>query len=506
MNNYPLSPEEFTALQDRIRAYKEDIDLSTFIRETDSSYYKDETKSTRTNHILKKDYPNSDQAEEVISCWKRKSDHGSGHYMYANKLDSKDSGSIVEWVKSRNQTTSIIKVDEIISNYKNQPQLIRDKVAKADKITAAPETGRNVKVAQFFNLSPLNNREYLHKRGIEDKVLDSKEFAGRVFNEVVNTQGGMTFTNTAFPIFAKSGDVIGIERKNYGYHDPERSFSRSAAGSEKEAGVWNSKHSAGTPVNKVFLCEAPIDCLSYHQLKNNGTDKTVYFASNGPWTNTQIDIVQSFINSEKPDKVILAHDNDTQGYKYNIHMAGQICRPVDYIEKNGDKPIAGSGILTDDTAIKVTCTNAGRYQVKLNFDISYANQQQGQAILSDLQRKFKDLGVNEEGLQKFDAKVTKQGPNNAEMDVYFPNSTFELGQARDLVIGARKMENYLVVEKPRNKDWNLDLKDFIEKSQNQVKGVDKGDKDSVLSTGDVISKSMIKSFQSDVNNDLGLSR
>ncbi|WP_291122546.1 toprim domain-containing protein [Flavobacterium sp. UBA6046] len=501
MSNYPLSADEFKILQERVRGYKQDIDLSTFIRETNGAYYKDENKSTRTNHILRKDYPNSDHAEEIISCWKRKSDNGPGHYMYANKLDSSDSGSIVEWVKSRNYTQSIIDVDKVISSYLNQPQLVKDKVAKADKITAAPDTGRNVKVAQYFNLSPLNQRDYLHKRGIEDRVLDSKEFSGRVFNEIVNTKGGSTFTNTAFPIFSKTGDVIGIERKNYGYHDPERSFSRSAAGSEKEAGLWNSKHSPGTTVDKLFLCEAAIDCLSHHQLKHNGTDKVVYMASNGPWTTTQIDIVQSFINSEKPAKIILGHDNDPQGYKYNIHMAGQICRPTDYIEKSGDKPVAGSGIITEDTAVKVACTNAGRYLVKLNFDISYNNPEEGTKILEGLKQKFKELGVNEEGFQKFDAKVTKQGPNNAEMDVFFPNSTFELGQARDLVIGVRKMENYIVIEKPRDKDWNLDLKDSIEKSQNLYKGNDKGDKDSILSTGDIIPKSMVKSFQSELKKE-----
>lgn len=509
MSNFPLSSEEYQKLISRVRGYKEDIDLSTFIRETDSSFYKDDEKSTRTNHLLRKNYPDSDHAQEVISCWKRKGDGGLGHYMYANKLDDKDKGSIVEWVKSRNHTTSLIKVDEIISGYLNQPQLIKDKVAKADKITAAPETNRNIKAAQYFNLSPFVDRTYLHNRGISDKVLDSKEFNGRVFNEVVTTKAGSKFTNTAFPIFSKSGDVIGIERKNVGYHDPERSFTRSAAGSEKAAGLWTSKHAPGTPVDKLFLCEAAIDCISHHQLKHNGVDKNVYMASNGPWTDTQIDIVQSFVNSERPEKIILGHDNDPQGYKFNIHMAGQICRPVDYVEKIGDKPVPGSGILTDDTSIKVTCTNAGRYLVKLNFDISYANAQEGKNILDGLKDKFKAFGNNEEGLPKFDVKVTKQGPNNAEMDVFFPNSNPELGHARDLVIEVRKMENYLVVDKPKNKDWNLDLKDELEKSQNSSISNDKGLKEVKLTTGEVIPENVIKSFHSvkiDKSEDLGLGR
>jgi hypothetical protein len=424
--------------------------------------------------------------------------------MYANKMDSADKGSIVEWVKNRNNTQSILKVDEIIAGYLNQPQVVKDKVAKADKITAAPEAGRNVKAVQYFNLAPFNDRTYLHNRGLTDHVLDSKEFSGRVFNEEVVTKGGSKFTNTAFPIFSKSGDVIGIERKNVGYHDPERSFSRSAAGSEKASGLWSSKHVPGTPVDKLFLCEAAIDCLSYHQLKHNGSDKNVYMASNGPWTNTQIDIVQSFINAEKPTKVILGHDNDPQGYKFNIHMAGQICRPIDYVDKIAGKPAPGSGIVTEDTAIKVSCTNSGRYQVKLNFDISYPNVDEGKKVLEGLKDRFKALGINDEGLPKFDAKVTKQGPNNAEIDVYFPNSTFELGQARDLVIDVRKMENYIVIDKPRNKDWNLDLKDDLEKTQ-ALSMKNEGNKDAKLSTGEVIPENVIKSFK-DQSQDFDMGR
>lgn len=503
--NYPLDDKQFAQLRDRIRSYKEEIDISLYIRHTDPGFEKDRHHSTASNHVLDKKDPGTGKSLEVISCWRRRDDsNGKGHYMYANKLDHFDKGSIVEYIKSRHHTSSLLEVDKILSAYKNQLSLFDEVKSNREKIKPAQEIPRGIQVAKYFNLEPLRDRSYLHFRGIDDSIIDSPEFKGKIFNSTFKTKAtGKEFVNTAFPIISASGEIIGMEQKNFSYSQGNGSWGASAAGTSKGRGVSVSNLRPNTKMDKLILAEAFLDCASHFALKEKPLigKSNFYVSSNGAWSPEQLDIVQSLINAHNPKNVVLANDNDPQGYKYNIHLAGQICRPVDYLDKNelSNRPVPGSGIVSEDLEVKVTCHSAGNYRVKSTFEVNYETVELGREKIDGLLNRFKNLGVNDEGMPRFDAKITQIGKNSGIVEVYFQNSIQDLKVMRDIVIEVRKMENYIQIDKPRGKDWNIDLQDKLKKDrENAMSGDIKLEKMVKLSSGKELSEKKIRSFGLDI--------
>ena len=73
---------------------------------------------------------------------------------------------------------------------------------------------------------------------------------------------------------------------------------------------------------RAVICEAPIDALSYAELRNDTNDRTRYFATGGQISRFQWGLIDGLMEKYRSQKiaVILAFDNDPGGNAYILQF------------------------------------------------------------------------------------------------------------------------------------------------------------------------------------------
>ncbi|PYF68445.1 toprim domain-containing protein [Pedobacter nutrimenti] len=453
-NNFPLSPDEHEKLLDRIRnIYPRDIDLVTFAQQREYGYQVDVKKSSKQAIVLQ----TKDSAGVSLDTIIVRRNKETQQYYYTNPNDAKDKGPIWKFVMNRKQTTSYIEIDKHLSGFLKLENLKeKEPQIRAININSSSIENRAVSMVKHFNLLPLTDLNYLKARGFNENVLNSYEFLGRVLNE--NHKG---YINTAFPMYNKDGEIIGLERKNFSNTDSNSIFFGGAAeGSAKKDSVWYSKIWPDKKIDNIVLGETAIDLMSFHMLKNKSisNEHNVYVASNGYWTENQISIVQELIQKHQPSGVVLANDNDGPGRRYNINLTGQLNRPIskEDMALNPMNQFQPQPLITKDNKLSVQCDLLGKYTARLRFTAVFDNQTEGLKIFKSLEDKLQDL--RRISSQQVETKIAEISDKKGVYEVTFVNATMELNKAQDIVLDVRGMKNYLSIEKPRGKDFNEDLK------------------------------------------------
>lgn len=450
--NYPLSKEEHAKLLDRIHnEYPKEIDLIQFAQQRKYGYTIDVRGSTKNAVVLQQHNKEGVAIDTIIV----RRNEGTGQYYYTNPNDSRDKGPIYKFVMHRMQTTSYMAVDKELSEYLSignlkevEPQIKRVAIGNS------PTSSRSAEIAKHYNLTPLTDMSYLKSRGISENVLNSYEFSGRVLNEIAGRD--KQFVNTAFPMYNREGEIVGIERKNYTYNGG--SFGGAAEGSDKANSVWFSKIRQETRVDKIVLGETPIDLISYHQLRDKAKiENNLYVSSNGYWSNNQKDMVQELINKHQPKGIILANDNDNSGKRFNISLLGQLHRPVDpkEIEKSPLNNFEPKPLITKDNKLTVECDLEGKFTARLRFNAVFDKQSDGIKVFQEIEKRVEQ--IRDLSSQPVTSKIAEISDNKGVYEVRFVNSTLELNKAMELVKDLRGMNNYISIEKARGKDFNEDL-------------------------------------------------
>jgi hypothetical protein len=222
-------------------------------------------------------------------------DRKDSHYFYWSVRDSRDKGSIIDFVKHRNG----LSLGEIRKELR--PWIGERGTPPHAKTTASIpppipiEKDRAAIERERAQLGTVTIHPYLTQRGIARAVQQDERFRGTLL--------GDTYGNIVFPYRDKDG-ICGFERRNHQF----KNFSRGGT-----KGLWSSRISRSDTA--LVICESPIDALSYHQLMR--PTYTRYIATGGAISQFQEELLRgaaSLIHKQN-GRICIATDNDAAGNK-----------------------------------------------------------------------------------------------------------------------------------------------------------------------------------------------
>jgi hypothetical protein len=383
---------------------------------------------------------------------------------FFNQHDSlNDRGTIIDFVKTR-QNKTLGETRQLLRQFMGQPVIAHPQAYVPT--TKGPEElspeQKTAIVASFLQLEKtLRNPEYLHSRGISQQTLDSQAFKGRVFNNIHEDAAGKKHVNTAFPIYDASG-LISIEQKNAHYSGLPKGINSN--------GVFISNNSQGgreAPLKNLVITESGIDALSYHQLHGKRGENTLYVATAGTVSPERTEIIQRIIDKRRPDSVLIAQDNDTQGKRNYINFLNDLEPPRRYTRLEGESvPVATARDLSFSAGA------AGKYHSRLNVEITHPQVEIREKLLADLTEKIGRLNgkPSEPEAASLQLRPVKTTPEAILLQVEFKNAEIDKAQtlARELRTGRDQRqglrEGFIERREPKLKDFNDDLKAGLPKN------------------------------------------
>ena len=428
--------------------YKQDIDLVQFLES--EGFAKDRRKSTRRWPVLE----NAEGRKLIVGH-----NQNTHEYFYFNPEDSRDKGTIVDYVVGKLHTDTSTKegwqqVHEYIGRYTGDlSHVLNNGSANTVESQPAKEATRSKAMSHFFRLDPFTNTDYLMEtRGLTVDTLGHRAFIGKIFNKTfVSNKTGETVINTVFPMESEQGTTAILLKNN----SPTGLVNGHTWGERLES-IWVSNMPKDHQPKEMLICESPIDALSYHQLypPREPYDR-LYVATGGQPSSLQPLTVQRLINRVKPEQVILAHDNDNSGIRFNISWAGRLQLPGQTTEQADQKFSINHHKNSNTLSIDVylppedETKRAGKLEALKQQVLTTLNR----GYTPDMNRATADT-------------ITHQG-NHSLINVHLPNHRPMLTRIEKLAIECRGLTDKLIIKRPFNKDWNEELQ-----SQNaRVNGV-----------------------------------
>jgi len=233
----------------------------------------------------------------------------SSNQGYFNPNDSKDKGTLINFVKNRlgsifpyeSGKSEMSNINTVLYNYQNLD--IPEKNTYRSNIKELVEKHSTKEFKLPEGITELKNPGYLYFRGLQSQTLNSNAFKGKIFNVRIGE-----YDNIGFPYYDAEGGIVGYEIRN-------KQYKHMVEGSKRSFCVWHSN--IPDTLDRIVLTESPIDALSYHQLK--GEKNTLYVAFSGAVGDDQIATVKAIIKRANlsPDfQFISAVDNDNAGRGY----------------------------------------------------------------------------------------------------------------------------------------------------------------------------------------------
>ncbi|MDU0372083.1 toprim domain-containing protein [Hymenobacter endophyticus] len=440
--------------------FKRNIDLTAYAVAQHGYQVKEESRRGDWQKLSK-------EGETLIVT--RKGDH----QVYMNTGDDNDRGSIIDFVKSRGgaygQGLNLGQTRQQLRQYLNEdgPQRDQKTLAEAPKperiasLKEIPqglslEERRNVLIADALGVQPkLENRSYLHSRGISDQTIDNPAFQGRVF-----TARGK-YENTAFPLYNQTG-IISVEEKNTGY--------KHMLPLPKE-GLWVSKMTEpGKPLDRLVVTESAIDALSKHQLdRRDGKPQpnTMYLATAGTVTERQVELIQLIIDRQKPKEVVLGQDNDPGGRRFNINYLNDLQPP-----RTRQPGSTNELPLIEQLAPPVAwhAGTSGKYSTNLKIEFNTEKAHEGRTAVSNLADRIAQLnsGDQQRDQPPLSMDVIRTSSTQTVVRVTALNADMpalellsrELHQQREdklQQLDPARNPGFLRIEYPQSKDFTRDL-------------------------------------------------
>jgi len=256
----------------------------------------------------------------------------SGDYLYFNRADDQDKGSVIDFLKNRIENPRIAgivaspgknvwaSVIENAKRYLNLPASQRNVSPQLQQRIEPVQRGESYIPEFLLKTSPLTDTRYLNSRGINSETLASPLFTDRILNHVHQgtTKDGQAykFVNTAFPQLYKEG-IVGLEIKANG-------FKGQAADSLNSAALWLSNST--TKTNTLVVAESAIDALSHYQLKQ--PTNAVYASTSGQLTDNKVTEIKRLIENQAFKTVKLALDNNLEGHLFDTKLIVGLARPA----------------------------------------------------------------------------------------------------------------------------------------------------------------------------------
>lgn len=407
--------------------YRREIDLVSFLEQ--EGFRVKTSKGSRHSKWVTMEEP--DSGRHLIVSRKQ-----SGEYRYYNPSDDFDKGTIIDFVASKKHYDLSSKkgwreVADYLNDYLGRPTHHLHTVQQQP----SEEVKRNRAVTQYFELEPLKDTRYLESRGISPETLSSFPFGQRIFNQTfTNEDKTFKVINTVFPLENENG-MLGLVVRNDNYNKIKGS---------KEDGVWVSNIDPTRPPKEVFICESPIDALSYHQLCPPAQPhERMYISLAGTPSHTQPLTVQRLISRLRPERIVLGNDNDPMGIYYNTLWLAQL---------NPARTPVGVGPVGRVLASERKCTVIfdGLPTGSPQMEAYMRYWQQGVAVLN------KGYESNE---QRAKLEVVGGGPSAiTQLRLDLPKQRPFLIRLEKMMADFRGLTQVVGVKRPMEKDWNDQLK------------------------------------------------
>ena len=381
----------------------------------------------------------------------------SGDYLYFNRADDRDKGSVIDFLKNRIENPRIAgivaspgknvwaSVIENAKRYLNLPAAQRNISPQLQQRIEPVQRGEGY-VPEFLRKTlPLTDTRYLNSRGLSPETLASPLFAGRILNHVHEgvTKDGQAyrFTNTAFPQLYKEG-IVGLEIKANG-------FKGQAADSLNSAALWLSNTT--TKTTTLVVAESAIDALSHYQLKQ--PTNALYASTSGQLTDNKVAEIKRLIENNNLKTVKLALDNNLEGHLFDTRLIAGLARPNTPmgIERTQPSLLTVSVYSVQDEPVGKMHQAAKAYN---------------QRVMDEYRKVAGPDAATSPTLDSELIKLTRTDPHRYQFHV--PKRTETLAFFNQSLINAFPMVARLELEKSRANDWNDELKNSLKAPKNMV--------------------------------------
>jgi hypothetical protein len=381
----------------------------------------------------------------------------SGDYLYFNRADDRDKGSVIDFLKNRVENPRIdgivaspgknvwASVIENAKRFLNLPPEVRNVSPQLQQRIEPVQRGEGYIPEFLRKTTPLTDTRYLNNRGINSDTLASPLFEGRILNHVHEgtTKAGQTykFINTAFPQLYKDG-IVGLEIKANG-------FKGQAADSLNSAALWLSK--PNTKTNTLVVVESAIDALSHYQLKQ--PTNALYASTSGQLTDNKVSEIKRVIENSNLKTVKLALDNNLEGHLFDTRLIAGLARPNTPmgIERTQPSMITVSVHSMQDEPVVKMHQSAKAYNLRVVEDYRKAGGQDATASPT---------------LDSELIKVARIDTNRYQFHV--PKRIETLAFFNQSLINSFPMVAKIEMEKSKANDWNDQLKDQLKSSVQTV--------------------------------------
>jgi hypothetical protein len=376
----------------------------------------------------------------------------SGDYLYFNRADDRDKGSVIDFLKHRIENPRIdgitaapgkniwASVIENAKRYLNLPAAERS-ISPQLQERMEPVLRDEKYVPEFLQKTlPLTDTAYLNNRGITDDTVNSVYFTGRILNHVHEGigKGGQPykFVNTAFPQLYKDG-IVGLEIKANG-------FRGQAADSLNSAALWLSNTT--TKTTTLVVAESAIDALSHYQLKQ--PTNSLYASTSGQLTDNKVTEIKRLIENQALKTVKLAFDNNLEGHLFDTKLLAGLARPA--------TPM--SIARTTPSLLSVAIYSLQDEPVsKLHREAKAYN-----ALVVENYRKVAGTGSEAVASPTLDAELIKAAKvADHSYQFHVPKRLETLAAFNQALLSAFPMVAKVELEKSRANDWNDQLKESL---------------------------------------------
>lgn len=260
--------------------------------------------------------------------------NAKGYYTYFDVHDDRVKGmTILDFMQKvmakGDGVPTLRKVGEVLQKYIEEGKTVlpeqsvysvQNELLDADMVLNA--------VRHLKSLGQTKNFAFLKERGIDMDSLIRSITWGNVFweNMVKDDETGIIYRNTCVKLVNRDG-VQGFSQRNSDF--------KGIQGGKFDS-VANSGFDKKRPLDRLYIGESIIDCISYDQMYHYSEDKgrsvsslrrrddgnNLYLSSEGSFTEGQLTTVNEIVRMYRPAKVISLFDNDRAGQVYALKLLG----------------------------------------------------------------------------------------------------------------------------------------------------------------------------------------
>lgn len=423
-------------MENNIGTFRQEINIASYAES--KGWQINQSKSDKNCTVVQR----MDYERSVETILVRKDDPKG--YRYITDGDPSDRGTIIDFLVKKENFSIAEKEDwaKIFTHLNNY----MGNATHAQLPPTQPKSDKDLQkqVDSFhLNMNLLTDTRYLESRGLTEKSFHSPEFQGQIFNSRV-----YGWKNTSFPLRTDESFVCAINRSDEQNGYRKEQWNRLTNEREGSMHISNLAIFDSKKVDKLIIAESPIDTLSYLELHHKAIrekqEQNIYIATAGTPANAAYSILQKVINQTQPEKIVIAFDNDNGGYRHSLNIIGQISHP---------KAPTSELIKAD-----FSCVHKKEGVMRLQIPIFNSDDKEIlQMRLNDKLIKPLESKIYQGSEDTIKYNILSESEYHKHIEIRFPYHKNYLIEAEKGLVVMKGIENMILLEHPKQKDYNLEI-------------------------------------------------